>query len=595
MKAKALLALLLALCLCLTPVSVCAAEESEEAEEEYIFPGLGEPMPDFTFTDINGTEHTLSETLKEKKMVLLNIWATWCGPCEREFPYMEEAYEQYKDDIEIFALSIEETDTDEVLADYADEHGMTFPIGHALPGMEIVYMTDGIPGSFIIDRFGNLCLYECGYQDSVDSFARAFDLYVTDDYEQSCLMDGFPPVPPEDMQFPDAADIAAALLAEDAGDIAVSYPEDDFIWPMTPAEDAGRACVTGSNTGVHKTYSAVELTFTAEEGDALAFDYRVSCEDYYDGLRVRLDGEDVVVLSGERDWQTYAFALPEGEHTVLLRYEKDPEQSVGEDTAWVSGVRLVSGEAAQQAFDAMPVYPHGEETAVAVINEDAREILFDPALTDDDSVKCYIVPSGQAQFAITLAEDADPYDTTLYRDYDSSCTVLANAATESDYRTDSSVDSIETTGYSYTDVTIESGEFYMDVLLFASEENANTFLDEMELDGWTYADGSAPSTDKRAGEDAAEGELADSGLRDYSLIFVDENDDPVEGVIANVCDDETCTPMTTGENGIIEFTYPGFAYHVQVIKVPDGFVKPTEEVYLDEDGDLQIFTLEKAE
>ena len=71
---KKMLALVLALAMCLG----CAAL----AEETALVYALGAPMPDFTFTDINGVSHTLSETLKEKEMVLINLWATRCGPCE---------------------------------------------------------------------------------------------------------------------------------------------------------------------------------------------------------------------------------------------------------------------------------------------------------------------------------------------------------------------------------------------------------------------------------------------------------------------------------------------------------------------------------
>ena len=71
---------------------------------------LGETLPDFTVETIDGGTFTLSEALKEKDLVMINLWATWCGPCEREFPYMEEAYELYSDKVEIIALSVEPDD-----------------------------------------------------------------------------------------------------------------------------------------------------------------------------------------------------------------------------------------------------------------------------------------------------------------------------------------------------------------------------------------------------------------------------------------------------------------------------------------------------
>ncbi len=66
--------------------------------------GVGDVMYDFTITTPEGEKYTLSEVLSEKKMVLLNFWYTSCSWCVTEFPIMAEAYEMYKDDIEIFAL-----------------------------------------------------------------------------------------------------------------------------------------------------------------------------------------------------------------------------------------------------------------------------------------------------------------------------------------------------------------------------------------------------------------------------------------------------------------------------------------------------------
>ena len=86
---KKMLALVLVLAMCLG----CAAL----AEETALVYALGAPMPDFTFTDINGVSHTLSETLKEKEMVLINLWATWCGPCRMLAPVVEEVSAAHAD------------------------------------------------------------------------------------------------------------------------------------------------------------------------------------------------------------------------------------------------------------------------------------------------------------------------------------------------------------------------------------------------------------------------------------------------------------------------------------------------------------------
>ena len=103
-------------------VSLCLGSV---AVAESTFYQLGDKMDDFTVTTYDGRSLTLSEVLKEKDAVLINFWATWCGPCRQEFPFMEEAYQQYTDKVEIIALSVEPTDTNDVLAAFAAEQGVT--------------------------------------------------------------------------------------------------------------------------------------------------------------------------------------------------------------------------------------------------------------------------------------------------------------------------------------------------------------------------------------------------------------------------------------------------------------------------------------
>ena len=58
---------------------------------------LGDVVHDFEVTATNGTTYKLSELLKEKKAVILNFWFLNCGPCKMEFPFLEQAYEDYAD------------------------------------------------------------------------------------------------------------------------------------------------------------------------------------------------------------------------------------------------------------------------------------------------------------------------------------------------------------------------------------------------------------------------------------------------------------------------------------------------------------------
>ena len=91
----------------------------------------GQAMPDFTVSLTDGTTATLSELLKEKDLVVLNIFASWCKPCENEFPEMEEVYQANSDRMVILSLSGEPNDTMEIIADYKESHNLSFPMGLA--------------------------------------------------------------------------------------------------------------------------------------------------------------------------------------------------------------------------------------------------------------------------------------------------------------------------------------------------------------------------------------------------------------------------------------------------------------------------------
>lgn len=118
-----------------------------------IQPGL--EVPNFTFPDIDGKEISLAD--HRGKVVLVNVWATWCPPCRQEMPSMQSLYAKFKDEnFEILAVSIDSEGRDAV-APYMGKMNLTFP---ALldPGETIrpLYGITGVPESFIIDRQGIL-------------------------------------------------------------------------------------------------------------------------------------------------------------------------------------------------------------------------------------------------------------------------------------------------------------------------------------------------------------------------------------------------------------------------------------------------------
>jgi len=147
---------------------------------------LGDVMFDFTVTDTNGTAHTLSELLQTKKAVVLNLWYVNCDPCKAEFPYLNEAYDKYANDIEILAIN-PEGDSEAAIADFVTEHALRFPTAKADAAWKDTIATLAYPTTVIIDRFGTVGLIHTGGIDSAKVFEDAFAYFVADGYVQTTV------------------------------------------------------------------------------------------------------------------------------------------------------------------------------------------------------------------------------------------------------------------------------------------------------------------------------------------------------------------------------------------------------------------------
>jgi len=164
---------------------------SASAEEES--PLLGKPFPDFTVTDIDGNTFTLSEALKDHEAVLINFWATWCGPCRNEFPAINKVYEEYKDKVAFIALSSEPKDTDEIISSFRKENGLTLPMGS--DGDHELYKyaeTNNVPVTMIIDRFSNVVFLQIGSFRTADDLRRTLDAFLGDQYTETAVLDSVP-------------------------------------------------------------------------------------------------------------------------------------------------------------------------------------------------------------------------------------------------------------------------------------------------------------------------------------------------------------------------------------------------------------------
>jgi peroxiredoxin len=124
----------------------------------------GRPAPNFSLPGLDG--QTVSLTDYKDKVVLLNIWATWCPPCVEEMPSMEKLYQELGGDgFEILAVSIDESGSKDVRP-FMKKHKLSFPALTDQEGtIKGLYQTTGVPESFVIDKDGTLLEIVIGPRD----------------------------------------------------------------------------------------------------------------------------------------------------------------------------------------------------------------------------------------------------------------------------------------------------------------------------------------------------------------------------------------------------------------------------------------------
>ena len=164
-----------------TPTDEVQTDPSQPAEDYGT--QLGQKLPDFAVTTVEGENLLLSEILKEKKLVVLNFWFVDCIWCQREFPALELAYQRYGTDVEVLALT--PYDDGETAAAFAEEHSLSFPVATCYESFAQSFGINGYPTSVFIDREGRVSLIHSGAITDPSTFYSVFDVYTADDYTHS--------------------------------------------------------------------------------------------------------------------------------------------------------------------------------------------------------------------------------------------------------------------------------------------------------------------------------------------------------------------------------------------------------------------------
>jgi len=134
--------------------------------------------PDFQVTTIEGDTVSLHKTLEEGRPMIVYFTASWCPICAKNWPIFSKVYPKYQEDLNFIAISIDPTDTREVMASLAKEKGFTFPTTWGHPQIMVDFGVENQATTVGIDRDGNIVFQKDKTALSEKEYRQLFDQLV---------------------------------------------------------------------------------------------------------------------------------------------------------------------------------------------------------------------------------------------------------------------------------------------------------------------------------------------------------------------------------------------------------------------------------
>jgi len=165
---------------------IATVAQETAAAEETAAPGETTPetqeasnlAPDFTVYDLEGNAHKLSDF--RGKPVLLNFWASWCGPCQMEMPDFQKFYESHGDKVNFVIVNLTDgqQETVETASAFIEEKGYSFPVYYDTDiDAAMKYGVSAVPVSYFIDVEGNFVAWAQGAL-SADMLQQGMDMLL---------------------------------------------------------------------------------------------------------------------------------------------------------------------------------------------------------------------------------------------------------------------------------------------------------------------------------------------------------------------------------------------------------------------------------
>ncbi len=324
---------------------------------------VGDVMYDFSVTTSTGKEFRLSDAFKDgKTLVLINLWATWCGPCKSEFPSLANSYSRYNGEKQVEVIALSSYDSNPEINNFIAEFDGAIPFEMAYDSLKLssMFKTSGVPVSIFVDRYGVCAEIHQGSLPKEGDWDARFAKYTDPNYSQN-----FKP----DTDNPDEIELIkpyykmpeSALLEEAANGMnsdgtrfngtyrAVTEKDDsqyEYYWPWLTARDENGTYIYSSNKAIQTySYSGVFLDFHMSKNQALTFDLSISTETGCDYFNVIGDGLNIYKNSGIQNETVYTFVANEdGDYTLLFNYSTDfanEDGAVYTDDVIIRNIRLI--------------------------------------------------------------------------------------------------------------------------------------------------------------------------------------------------------------------------------------------------------------
>lgn len=148
-------------------LAACAEGESSRSVR------IGKVVPEYRAVSVDGDSVSLAA--QRGKVVLFNVWATWCHPCRDEIPELLVLYDEYKPrGLELVGVSIDANGSDEAIRSFIKDFRMTYPVWRD-PDERVSaeFLVVGVPATFLIDRNGTLRWRKTGPIQPGDSSLKA--------------------------------------------------------------------------------------------------------------------------------------------------------------------------------------------------------------------------------------------------------------------------------------------------------------------------------------------------------------------------------------------------------------------------------------